>query len=254
VEPYHILQNIRCEIAGVLLDEYPEGDPYYRWIREADIAYGLTLRAEEKKNASGSLTWLWPIHPGTFTLNVNAGKERERTGENAIILAEEMKATLAMVEGRPGGRLGPHEAVSCRPPLHALAYPILGKVGMSDIIRRFVEVNSIAPTYKHDSVLAQVGDSGGKFVHMLKFSLKFLGGVKPSFEIKRLDGSQFSGAADLNGSRLDYHELTIAMAPPTLDELKGKGRARARVGRQRSLTLDIRDQQYLQRLPLIPLR
>ena len=264
VEPYHILQNIRCEIAGVLLNEYPKGDRYYDWIREADIAYGLTLRAEEKKNASGSLTWLWPLHPGTFTLNVNAGKERERSGENSSSLAEEVKATLAMVEEQtvvPG--LRPHEAGSCRPPLHTIAYPILGKIGMSDIIRRFVEVNSIAPTYKQDSLLADVDNSGGKYLHTLKFSLKFLGGVKPSFEIKRLDGSQFSGEADLNGSRLDYHELIIAMAPPAPDELRvGRGaRAKAgrrvggaRAGRQQNLTRDIRDQQFLQRFPLTPLR
>ena len=51
-------------------------------------------------------------------------------------------------------------------------------------------------------------------MHTLKFSLKFLGGVKPSFEIKRLDGSLFSGEADLNGCRLDYHELIVGMAPP----------------------------------------
>ena len=102
VEPYHILQNIRCEIAGVLLNEYPKGDRYYAWIREADIAYGLTLRAEEKKNASGSLTWLWPLHPGTFTLNVNAGKERERSGENGVILAEEVKESY-LGDGRGAG-------------------------------------------------------------------------------------------------------------------------------------------------------
>ena len=53
VEPQQILQNIRCEIAGVLLREYPRGDPYYDWVREADIAYGLTLRAEEKKHQYG---------------------------------------------------------------------------------------------------------------------------------------------------------------------------------------------------------
>jgi hypothetical protein len=93
VEPYQILQNIRCEIAQVLLAEYPYGSPYYHWIREADIGYGLILNATEEKKASGDLTWVWPIHLGTFTLGLNAGKERTRSGASDIILAEELKAT-----------------------------------------------------------------------------------------------------------------------------------------------------------------
>jgi hypothetical protein len=273
VEPYQILQNIRCEIAEVLLTEYPHGSPEYYWVREADIGYGLRLNAAETKNASGDITWVWPIHLGTFTLNLNAGKEKSRSGESDIILAEELQATLAMLDGshRPPEGLGPRPYdCNTRPPLHTLAYPILGSIGMSDIIRRFVEVNTIASTQKTlgaptDDPLRV--DVEGKFIYTLLFTLKFLAGVKPSFEIKRLDGRELKGNADVNGSRLDTHTLIIAMAPPTLDEVRDAKRGRRpgiatrarrvrssiRAERQRSLTNQIQTQQYLQRLPLLPL-
>jgi hypothetical protein len=139
---------------------------------------------------------------------------------------------------------------------------------MSDIIRRFVEVNTIAPTTKHDpdDLAVTVTDSSGKFIYTLNFTLKFLGGVKPSFEIARLDGRQLKGNADLNGSRLDTHNLIIALAPPSPKEVedarrgrttKSKGPLRARspvrADRHQNLTSQIQLQQYLQRLPLLPL-
>ena len=142
---------------------------------------------------------------------------------------------------------------------------------MSDIIRRFVEVNTIAPTVKalgdrpKDDLL--LVDVEGKFIYTLKFTLKFLAGAKPSFEIKRLDGRELSGKADVNGSRLDTHNLIIAMAPPTPKEVEdakrgrrpgiaksGRVRSVIRAERQRSLTNQIQNQQLLQRLPLIPLQ
>src|SRR5262245_28256074 len=99
VEPAHVLQNIRCEIAYVLRKNYPLTKDYpvdreqrkkHVWIRESNIAYGLTLRAEEKSAAQAKLGFVWPIHLGTFKLDANAGKERFRSGETVVTLAEEL--------------------------------------------------------------------------------------------------------------------------------------------------------------------
>lgn len=218
VEPYDILQNIRCEIAVVLMRDYPSGHPQHRWIREADIAYGLTLTAEEKNSNQAKLSMLWPIHLGTFSLDANAGKERLRTAENVISLAEELKAPLSLVKGplpeTDGGRLA---ALPCQlpQPVHTHSYPILGSVGMKDVIRRFVDINRIGSTASSNKLAGEEG----KFIHTLKFTLKLLGGVKPSFAIERLDGRQISGEVDLSAHRQDEHQLVIAMAPPAPDEI-----------------------------------
>ena len=232
IEPYNILQNIRCEIATVLTTDYPWGHPKHKWIREADIAYGLQLFAEEERNKSGSLSMGWPIHLGTFTLGLSAGKERTRSGDNLINLAEELKGTLTLVKA-------PHASETdgflCESPPHSVAYPILGSVGMRDVIRRFVEVNSITSAGNDaNGVALPKGYATDVFLHTLKFHLKFKGGIKPSFKIERLDGRTLSGDADLNGSRWDKHELVIALGPPSKEELLERPSKRM-VSRDRSI-------------------
>jgi hypothetical protein len=251
VEPYNILQNIRCEIAAVLITDYPKGHPKHKWVRESDIAYGLQLFAEEERNTSANLTMLWPIHLGTFTLGLSAGKERTRSGENLVNFAEELKNPLALVKAPLPTDAHGHviEPLPCAAPLHALAYPILGSVGMRDVIRRFVEINSIASDGGElNGVALPKGYATDVFLYTLKFHLKFKGGVKPSFKIERLDGRTISGDADLNGARWDKHELVIALGPPSKQELAvapGKFRATGvpRAIRQERLLDQVREKQ-----------
>ncbi|MBX9592562.1 MAG: hypothetical protein K2X43_25015 [Hyphomonadaceae bacterium] len=250
VEPYDILQTIRCEIALTLLQDYPEGDPRHLWIREADIAYGLTLTAEEQTTNAGKLGLLWPIHLGTFSLDVSAGKERVRLAENVISLAEEVKAPLALVKGRlpPKGASGLTHMPCAHAQPHAHAYPILGSVGMRDIIRRFVDINKIGSTAAENKLAGQEG----KFVHTLKFTLKFVGGVKPSFAIERLDGRKIGGELDLSAHRKDEHQLVVAMAPPAADELvvgpeRRRVRRSGRAVNQQLLLNDVHQQQNILR-------
>ena len=231
VEPYVILQNIRCEIAHVLARDYPKQHTQYQWVRKSDIAYGLTLRAEERNASAGKAGFLWPIHLGTFKLDASAGHERFRSGEGVVNLAEELKSTLTLLKTE-----GQDRQCAFDRSIHVHSYPILGTIGMDEVIRRFVEVNSIASTAKTNP------EGEGKFQHLIKFKLKFLGGIKPSFAIERLDGRKLSGELDLSAHREDIHELIIGMAPPKPGEVrivKENGRERIETivppGRARSL-------------------
>lgn len=187
VEPFEILQNIRCEVRDVVLSEYPK----HKWLHDSDIAYGLTLKAEENKTKAANLTFIWPIHLGTFTLGLDAGAVKLRSGEGKINIAEPVGKTLS------------HRCLHEEPP-HTRTFPILGTVGLRDVIRRFVDLNTIARTKPED------------FSHTLKFHLTLNAGAKPSFSIAEVSGRKLSGFLDLHGDRKDQHELIIKMSPPAL--------------------------------------
>lgn len=205
IEPAHILKSIRCEIGTSLLEDYPKN----HWIHKSDIAYGLTLTAEENNTLSAPLSFGWPIHLGTFTLGPSAGKERFRSGESIVNMAERISETIEDVIDRPRAQV---------PCLHdssvaSLAYPIVGSLGLRDVVRRFVEVNGIGPT----NTIKE-----GGFTQTLKFHLKFLGGVKPSFALKHAGGFEASGNLEMHADRKDLHELIVKIAPPVKVVVSGK--------------------------------
>lgn len=200
VEPAHILRSIRCEIGKAVIQDYPKS----HWVNLADIAYGLTLRAEENNAATAAGTFFWPLHLGNFTLGFSAGSERFKVGENIVNMAEGIADPVKDAAS---------ELCAADEPRSPHAYPILGSLGMREVIRKFVDVNGVGHT--------QAIKEGG-FTQTMKFHLKFLGGIKPSFAIKPLDKREISGSIDLKADRKDIHELIVKLAPRTIIIKKGK--------------------------------
>ena len=158
-------------------------------LRKSSIAYGLTLTAEETAEQTASLDVLWTVTHGTISLGPKWGSDRSRKNETITNIAERVAdSKTALCEGDPE-RL-------------AWKYPITGEIGVREVIRRYVEVNGIAPT-----------DAKGGFKQTLTFRLKFGGSLKPSFEIVKNVDPTFKGPLEFKADREDKHELIITMAP-----------------------------------------
>lgn len=185
VEPYYILQNVRCEIKQLLIQDYPNN----KMLRKSSIAYGLTLTSTETAEQSASLDLLWLITKGNISLGTTVSSDRTRKNEGITNIAEGIDDTMsAPCDGDPE-RL-------------AWKYPITGEIGMRKVIRRYLEVNRIAPT-----------DPGEGFKQTLTFRLKFGGSLKPGFELVTNVDPTAKAPFSFKADREDTHELIVTMAP-----------------------------------------
>lgn len=193
LEPYYVLQKIRCEVGDALRDGH-----LGTAAQETDIAYGLTLKAVETgKNSLEPLSLVRTISLGTISLGASISAERERKNELVTNLAEGIDRTLSA----PCGPL--QDSIQW-------SYPITGKLGLRDVVRRYAEVSRIPG-------LKSFADSG--FKQTLEFKLKFAGGLKPGFNISTDVNPTVDGTFNFSADREDYHELIIMLAhrdPPAV--------------------------------------
>ena len=185
IDTLEIIRNIRCETREAVLD-YPSD----HWLHSAAIAYGFTFNALEKNGLSGGLGFTFPVMPaGKWILGIDAGVSRHREGESVVDLGEIL------------GNL--NEADCSQRPPSAHGYPITGKVGLKEVIDRFVAINAL------EGVLQK------KFTRSLRYELRVNGGIKPSVNVIPAKGHIRDGNLNLSAERQDVHKLLIALVPPT---------------------------------------
>jgi hypothetical protein len=184
IDTVEIIRNIRCE-ARTALGVYPPG----HWVHSAAIAYGFTFNAVERNNLSAGLGFTFPVLPaGRWILGLDAGVSRYREGENVVDLGEILS------------NLGSLDGSAARPEAHG--YPITGKVGIQEVVDRFVAVNALSGVVQK------------KFTRSLRYELKVNGGLKPSISVIPSTGYVRDGNLNATADRQDVHKLLIALVPP----------------------------------------
>ncbi len=185
VEPQAILQHIRCEVRQTLEEDYPAD----KELRKATIGYGLVLKAEEKATQSLTPSLKWPVLQGSIGLGITAESEKERYTQGTTNVSEDLVDTLkAKCESTDT--------------THEELYPIVGDLGLRQIIKRYVALHNIAAISPRDG-----------FIQELKFRLKFNGGIKPSYELIKGLNPTTTGIFDFTALRQDTHTLTVTIAP-----------------------------------------
>ncbi|MGQ0457376.1 MAG: hypothetical protein ACT4OU_09970 [Hyphomicrobium sp.] len=187
VEPYAILQHIRCETRQAIETDFPTN----KHLKASSIGYGLTLTADENAAQTAGLGLHWPIVYGTIDLGASAAKEKQRTHDSITNVVEAVTNTLSAPCDHEAGATD------------SWKYPIVGAVGMREIVRQFVAVNSIGQT-----------TADGGFVRTLTFRLKFSGGLSPSFAFVTAVNPLVDGGLGFAAVREDKHILVVAMTPP----------------------------------------
>jgi hypothetical protein len=198
---YDIVTHVRCEAQrGVV--RYP----YYK---TASIAYEFTFDVTENNNASGDVTFKIPfVEGGSFSLFANAGSNRVGNTKRNFKIVDSFDELLQV-------------KCSDQDRERNWLYPISGHIGAYEVVTTFIRLQQV-DNQKAGEVFT--------FADNLKFTTTFFGGIKPQLVLNPVTDRfrVVSANADVNASRVDFHEvkLTLAGAPPRSTMPLGRSIAR----------------------------
>jgi hypothetical protein len=174
----------------------------------AASVYSFQFDITENNKANGDLGFSLPFTgPKVLSGGASASLELTRAGSRAFTTGDRwgnlvMKSTLCTDVGpRPGN----------------LVYPLDGSIGVGRVVRTFIDIS----------------DQGGakdSFVDTLTFTTKVGGDANASIKLAAVPHSfrLVSASADLSGSRLDIHKMTVSLVfphPPAPDAITGVERS-----------------------------
>ena len=222
-----IVKRIRCE-AKQALDKFAQDDEFKRRIYDnMTIGYKFTFTITENNNLGAKANFQLPISHGTFSFGVNGNSERERVGIRDFTFVDSFR------EARDEKVCDLHTNARVDPNKENFAYPITGRIGLEEVFRTYLELQSIGlgklppvvfklpprdPTLRK---LAKKQDRGApapataEFVETFEFTTTISAGASPKVELKPL-GSGLSltqASGDLSGSRTDRHAVIVTLAP-----------------------------------------
>ena len=228
-----IVKRIRCE-AKQALDKFAQEDAFKRRIYDnMTIGYKFTFTITENNNLGAKANLFMPISNGTFTLGINGGSERERVGIRDFTFVDnfrEARDEQVCNLGANGNKDRNREN---------FAYPITGRIGLEEVIRTYLELQTIGlgklppvvfklpPRDPELRKLAKKQDrkapatATAEFVETFEFATTISAGASPKVELKPI-GSGLSltqASGDLSGSRTDRHAVIVTLAPNYTDAL-----------------------------------
>lgn len=177
-----IVDSIRCETRDAL-----QPHRVAKGGRDHAIAFGFDFNTEQNRNLSGGGVLTWPLVHGTFAVGFDAGLKRKQYGEEKVTVAE----TFTELQDLQCDRIRS---------LRALSYPIVGTIGMEDVITKYLEIVAI-PT-------ASVKD----YSRTLRFTLKMNVGGLVEWRLIPVH-RKLNADIDVAADRQDFHEVKIAISP-----------------------------------------
>lgn len=185
VDIVDIIQNVRCELKEVI-SAYPENASINRMI----IAYNFDFTSLEENIVAGGATFAIPMAHGTFRIGFDANETKHREGERTINLSEE---------------IGNVRKLNCSQTarIDSIYYPVTGRVGISDVIRRYVTLHG------------EKGLRVGTFTDQLVYWLSLNGNVRPSVSLIPVSKHNIDASATIGGARKDTHKIFISISEPS---------------------------------------
>jgi hypothetical protein len=174
------VNNIRCEASDALQN----------YTGQKDHVIGLTFvfTTEIHKNLSGMATLGWPVLLGKFKIGFDGGLNKTRRGDENLTVAE----TFREMQGLQCDRIRS---------LRALAYPIVGTIGMAGVIDKYLALQSLPHARMSD------------YYRTLYFTLSKGAGVHPQWALVRATGTTLDANIDATVDRSDFHQVKIAISP-----------------------------------------
>lgn len=186
IEPYDLATNFLCEFHDAIEARHL---PPNHFVFKSDIAFQLILTAEENRDQTGNVTFVWPIQFGNFTLALDGGAKRQRIAEHKVKFAQGFDTIKTLKHCEHSD------------PTAAHFYPILGTLGLDRVLDRFIAMHEISEASTNED-----------FIHTLEFHLDFNEGIKPSFSIEPAKGRSISGELNSKADRKDRHKLSMALS------------------------------------------
>lgn len=185
VDIVDIIQNVRCELKEAI-SQYPESHSINRMM----IAYNFDFTSFEENGAGGAATFAIPLAHGTFKIGFDASETKHREGERTINISE---------------AIGNVRKLNCAPTQRSgsMFYPVTGRVGISDVVRRYVTLH---------------GENGlrvGTFSDQLVYWLAMSGSVRPSVSLIPVSKHNLDASASISGARKDTHKILLQISEPS---------------------------------------
>ena len=178
-----VINNIRCEAHDALL-QHPGFGPGHDFI----LGLQFDFDTQTTKGAAGEAVVAVPVPLGTFSIGFDGGVVKTRYGEEKVSIAEAFTELRKL------------ECTTLRT-LRSLVYPITGNIGLSDVIDKYLDLESLPK--------AKVSD----YFRTLRFTLKLGGGVHPTWALVRSSGTKIDAGFDVTADREDIHEVKVVITP-----------------------------------------
>ncbi|MEM8972442.1 MAG: hypothetical protein AAGD43_10320 [Pseudomonadota bacterium] len=155
------------------------------------------MEINENNGASVDATYTWPIHLGTFALNLKAADTKDRLHEREVRLASTFGQILDRECGDAKGLEGEDNRIPSR-------YPIEGRIGIAEVVNQYFTVQRNA----------EFAAKEGYFGSLIRFTTDLTGSVTPTFKVAPLPQEMLEASGMIGGGRKDIHEVTIRIVPP----------------------------------------
>lgn len=174
-----------------------------RYNRSA-ITYDFSFDITETNDAVASARFLETLNRGLFNLDVGAGIKKKRKNVRGFRVSDDMETLVSTVsdnycQGTAKERNG--------------LYPITGKIGLDELVHTFFDLNQTG------NLAPKRGESVPVIADTIEFTTSLSGGLNPTIQLRPVGtGFQLVNAGlDLDATRVDIHQVVIALALPPKD-------------------------------------
>jgi hypothetical protein len=213
VKTGQIVHHIRCEAYDAVFETGPISLERQQALQQIGIVYSFSLSGTETDGFTPSATFIAPVPTGAWTFNPSAGDTVSRQNVRTFTIVDNYN-TLKPLEN------------SCKaePKGENFQYPIVGTIGIAEMIKTFVGLASHA--YIGGDLGTTITDQTGTLststngpptmVDTISFMTTLSAGVTPTLALTPTgSGTALTGATlGLNFSRVDAHQVIVGLALP----------------------------------------
>jgi hypothetical protein len=185
------------------------------------IGFDFSLIGTENNDASAGANFGWPFVDGGFTLNVGGGLNRQRQNERKLIANHTF---LELYQ-----RTSPEVCRKIETGAGNLIYPLVGKIGIEELINTFYLLNRPHnerlkhPVEVYDAPVKEAyrtKEGGGDIKALtdtLEFTTTISGGATPSVTLDPIPNRLrlASATASVSAKREDVHKVSISIEKGT---------------------------------------
>jgi hypothetical protein len=213
VKTTQIVHRIRCETrdAVLTLANYPSPQ-VAQAMKSIAIVYSFSLQGTDSDSLMPSATFVAPVPNGMWTFNPAVGDSVMRQNVRTFTIVDNFDLLSRMDARR----------CTANPPNYQ--YPIVGNIGIAEMMKTFVALAAHADLTGEEAV--QIGQDSAlpiasnaetpTMVDTISFTTMLSAGVTPTLALTPVgSGTQLTGAAlGVSFSRNDVHQVIIGLALP----------------------------------------
>jgi hypothetical protein len=183
---------------------------------QTGIVFTFTLDMTESGGITGQADVIKPVTRGTVTLNPSLGDTLSRNNIRSFTITDNFSDLVKKVDPR---------YCNFEPPGPNFQYPIVGRVGIDEMIDTFVDLTLFSDLGSKDDAATKANKGPPTMADTLTFTTTISAGLNPkvtftpvSNNFQLMDASITAGAM-----RIDKHQLIVGLGLPTAPKFTATG-------------------------------